>query len=279
MCIALEGRITMNGRRAIAAGLTLLSIGPLAAGHITVKVSLHPEVCHEVRFPRLSEPKDLIHGISSGGCAYEIRRAGDSAEQELYFGLLCNPTFQRTYIAEKYAVALGRQFRVRRIPQTAWDSAPSLPRSGLREYARSPNTNLNGIEFKGHLLERSGPVWFGKGVPLTVPAMPSGSGNLAAVNSWDGIYVTYDPLDAELFQFDRVNGRYWIDLFDAIRGVRLLLIQGEFHGIGPDILRDAYWYADRYYLLPIGGAADALSICIASCSVTLRRRCAREIGI
>lgn len=32
-------------RRAIIAGFTLISIVPLLAGRITVKVSLHPEVC------------------------------------------------------------------------------------------------------------------------------------------------------------------------------------------------------------------------------------------
>ena len=218
---------------------------------VTYRVTLNPGACHEVHLGRLSVPRycsELIHDVNTGQCQYGIRSAGNST---LYLTAVCSDI--RTCTApQKYAVDLRHPDRVHRIDDTAWQAATPLAVSGLGK-GISPNEGQRGVAYHGPLLEKSGPRWKGIGGSL-LQSFLSASLNRAAVNSWDGYDVVYSALDPSSYgQRDKVEGQYWIDIFDAPSGQRLVMIQGTFKGIAPvNFQGSAAWYSDRYYVVPLG---------------------------
>jgi hypothetical protein len=84
------------------------------------------------------------------------------------------------------------------------------------------------------------------------------SGNRAAVNSWDGVDEVYGFMDLdELFKSSKINGYYWVDIYETSSGQPLVRIQGSFHGAEPCVFQGhAAWYSDRYYIFPIGSHGE-----------------------
>jgi hypothetical protein len=224
---------------------------------ITYKVTLNPDACHEVNLPRLTKPPRIayVDNVEAGVCRYEIRSA---RETQLYITAACGGAGKDKFVParEKYAVDLSRQGATRRIDEETWLTAPQLPRTGLEtpQNVILPRDSESSIRYKGSLLARSGPAWHGVGA-TAVPTFLSESTNRATVNSWDGEEIVYSFLDPTSgFKRNKVKGRYWIDLYDATLGARLLQIQGAFRGVGPRQFQgEAAWYSDRYYVMPLGG--------------------------
>ncbi len=234
-------------------------------GGITYRVSLNADACHEVNLPRLTKPPGIgyVTKVETGYCRYEIRNANESL---LYLTAACGGIGKDKFVPakEKYSVNLGRKVVTRKIDESAWETAPELPRSGVETLAKVllPRDEESGVRYNNHLLERSGPAWHGKGDDAK-PTLLSWTNSRAAVNSWDGIDITYSFLDpGSTFKRNKENGSYWIDIYDTGSGERLIKIQGTFSGIGAvEILQAPAWYSDRYYVMPLGVGLKRLLIC------------------
>jgi len=102
--------------------------------------------------------------------------------------------------------------------------------------------------------EKSGPKWAGIGEG-TVGSFISHDLARLAVNSWDGVDITYSFLDPTSFgQRNKIKGQFWVDIYDIASEQRLIQIQGTFRGAEPGNFQGhAAWYGDRYYVMPVGG--------------------------
>jgi hypothetical protein len=222
-------------------------------GSMTYTVTLNPEVCREVRLRRFTAPRGVVPTVptddaSTGYCHIEIRWPG---EKELYLTAVCGGRRVSKVAPEKYAVDLSGRKGTRRISDEEWQSAVQLPRS---ENGFSPRPDDRGVQYNGPLLEKSGPRWAGIGdePPRT---LLSSSMNRAAVNSWDGFDITHSFLDPTSFgKRNKIQGQYWIDVYETGNARPLVRIQGSFHGAEPYKFQShEAWYSDRYFLLPVGG--------------------------
>lgn len=221
-------------------------------GSMTYTVTLNADVCHDMRLGRFTVPAGTSPrpDVSTGYCHPELRSAG---ETQLYLTAACHQRGDTWLPApQKYAVDLIRPRAVRRISEVEWQAAPQLPWAGFG--GLDPHPTDRGIQYKGPLLERSGPKWTGVGNG-PVRTQLSLSLTRAAVNSWDGFDITYSFLDPTSFgKRNKVVGQYWVDIYETSSGRALLRIRGSFHGAEPyQFQGQAAWYSDRYYVLPIGG--------------------------
>jgi hypothetical protein len=76
-----------------------------------------------------------------------------------------------------------------------------------------------------------------------------------AVFSWDGFNIRYSFMDPTSFgRRSRVEGRYWVDLYEAVSGLRLVTIEGSFKGVSPETFLESgpVWYGS-YFVMPMGG--------------------------
>jgi hypothetical protein len=220
-------------------------------GRMSYTVTLNPEVCREVQLGRFTVPVGTSPRpeVSTGYCHPELRSAG---ETRLYLTAACHQRGDNWLPApQKYGVDLSGGKSLGRIGEAEWQAAPQLPWAGSG--GLEPRPTDRGIQYKGPLLERSGPKWTGVGNGPVWTKLSSGL-TRAAVNSWDGFDITYSFLDPTSFlQRNKVVGQYWVDIYETSSGRALLRIQGSFHGAEPyQFQGQAAWYSDRYYLLPIG---------------------------
>jgi hypothetical protein len=226
----------------------------LFGSRITYQVTGDPGACHEVHLGKISVPRGVaaMEDLNTNYCHYEVRVTGGT---EVYLTSACS-NLHAAWIAspQKYAVDLRRPDRVRRIDEKAWDAATVLPWSG-RSLGPPRDFAERGIQYKGHLLEKSGSNWAGMG-DGAFDAPFSKNLTWAAVNSWDGISIVHSFLDPSSFgKRDKIKGQYWIDIYDTASGQRLLLIQGTFSKVRPTAFqREAGWYGDRFYILSLGGS-------------------------
>jgi hypothetical protein len=237
--------------------LTVLALCSAAVhglgGSITYRVTLNPDTCQEVHLPRLTKPDEVqfTDNVNTGYFHLEIRSAG---ETEIYLTAAAGGGRDPLWFArERYAVDLSRPKSVRRIDEQAWQSSPLLPRSEKGLYPQ--RADQRGVQYKGPVLERSGPTWKGSGVGPLPETSLSWNMNRAAVNSWDGYDIVYTFLDPTSFgKRSRIHGRYWVDIYETASGKPLVRIQGSFSGAEPgNFQRPAAWFGDRYYVIPLGG--------------------------
>jgi hypothetical protein len=220
---------------------------------MTYTVSLNPDVCHEVHLGRFDVPKGAspMNDVSTGYCHPQVRSAG---ETELYLTAACTGYVRATWVPapQKYAVDLSGRKGTRQIRDGEWEAAPELPWSENSFFP--PRAEDRGVQYKGPVLERSGPAWAGKGYGPILTFL-SRNATRAAVNSWDGVDEVYSFLDpGSLFKRNNIEGRYWVDIYETSSGRPLVRIQGAFHGAQPySFQAKAAWYSDRYYVLPVGG--------------------------
>ena len=230
--------------------LYVLGLIDAFGGSVSYHTTLNPEACHEVHLGRFTIPKRVafLQDAYTGYCRVALRSGGETV---LYFGMVClEPGGFPS--PEKYAVDLSGRTRTHRIDDEEWRSAQEV-RSSLRTI--HPRPEDAGIQYKGPVLPRSGPEWFGEGAGNPAPSHLSLTGIRAAVNSWDGFEIIYSFLDpTSLFKRSKVKGRYWVDLYDTRSAKPLIRIQGSFHGAAPSsFLGYAGFYSDRYYIMPVGG--------------------------
>ncbi len=226
---------------------------------------MNADACHEVNLPRLTKPPGIgyVTRVETGYCRYEIRNAEESL---LYLTAACGGIGKNKFVPakEKYSANLGSRGVTRKIDEATWEAAPQFPRSGREDITKHqlPRDGEPGIRYNNHLLERSGPVWHGIG-DGAYPTVLNWTNSRAAVNSWDGVDITYSFLDpASAFKRNKEKGSYWIDIYDTNSGERLIKIQGTFSGIGAvEILQPPAWYSDRYYVMPLGTGLKRLLIC------------------
>jgi hypothetical protein len=224
-------------------------------GSMTYTVTPNADVCHDMRLGRFTVPSGAapVSNVSTGYCHPELRSAG---ETQLYVTAACHQRGDTWLPApQKYSVDLNRSRAVRRISEAEWQAAPQLPWNGTAK-GIIPNAQDRGVQYKGPLLERSGPRWQGIGGGSLLPeTFLSQSASRAAVNSWDGFDITYSFLDPTSFgKRNKVEGQYWVDIYETSSGRALLRIRGSFHGAEPyQFQGQAAWYSDRYYVIPVGG--------------------------
>jgi hypothetical protein len=233
-----------------AAALCWLDVSMLG-GSISYQVTLNAGACHEVHLGKFTLPEEtgpVMEGPTFGRCEMAVRSGGES---ELFFGVACHGRAgSMPFAPEKYAADPSHPGKARRIDETTWQSAPVLPRSTK---GGPPDRREPGYWYQGHLLERSGPSWYGEGTPELIDTRWSWSMNRAAIHSWNGINETHSILDPTSFGRNHVKGHFWIDMYDVATAEPLIRIRGSFNGPVPSaFMGQAVFYSDRYYVIPAG---------------------------
>ena len=230
-------------------------VSSAARGGVTYRVTMNAGACHEVHLGWMSAPREAYapRGVVAGDCRYEIRVGG---EKVLYVSAVCGEP-KSVPVPQKYAVDLSRKDSVRRINDAAWNSA--LPLRSSRGGGIPPQKDEPGVRYQGGpLLQRSGPKWAGEGYNLPNSATLDPSLKKVAVFSWDGFNIRYSFLDPTSFgRKSKVEGRYWVDLYEAASGQSLIKVEGTFKGIGPEVLLGSAsaWYGS-YFVMPLGRLVD-----------------------
>jgi hypothetical protein len=216
---------------------------------VSYRVTVGAGACHELRVSTWTPPEEMtsrLQTIQSGNSVYEIRTP---REGELYIGLSCpTPRGKSWPVPEKYVANL-KSGRVERLDNSVWESALGLQRTS--KFLFPLIFQDRGIEYGGHILEKSGPKWAGPYDRPDIYPLISPMHTRLVLNSWDGI-VRYVPLEGPLLARDKVKGKFWIDLYDVASARRMIQIQGSFNGSPPsDIQGAAAWFTEQYYVLPL----------------------------
>jgi hypothetical protein len=233
--------------------MAIVCLAPDAAiGGITYRVTENSSACHEVHLGWMSVPREVTaNNVDTGHCRYEMRSAGEAV---LDVSAACQGAAW-VPVREKFGVDLSKG-TVHRISDTAWNSASPLRRN---DGGIPPQKDEPGIRYKGGpLLKRSGPKWSGEGSNMPIFAALDPSLRRASVYSWDGFNIVYSFLDPTSFgRRSKVEGRYWIDIYEALSGQRLVKIEGSFKGISPDSFLGyaPAWY-ESYFVMPLGRLVD-----------------------
>jgi hypothetical protein len=226
---------------------------PAAVGGVTYRVTENADVCQEIHLGWMTPPPLTITDVvDSGHCDYEIRNGG---EKILYVSAVCNGPTPLT-VRQKFAIDLSKKGHVRRISDVDWDSVSRLPQSagGI-----SPEKDARGVSYMGGpLVERSGPRWTGEGFNPLITAKLDPSRERVAVFSWDGFNISYSFMDpSSAFRRNKIEGRYWIDIYEAATGRPLTKIEGSFKNFSPDSLLGwaSRWFGE-YFVMPLGRTTD-----------------------
>jgi hypothetical protein len=163
----------------------------------------------------------------------------------------------RSYSPDKYAVSLPSG-HVQKASNSVWDNAEpdALIRDAklLTGAALKPNAPL---ALGGDVYQKKGAKW-----PTAWPdsARVSQDGAFLALNSWDG--EMWSATDIPGLGGGRIDGDYYVDIYD-IRSKRLALsLTGHFHNVPVDNLFGiSAWISNRYYLFPLNEEASHFVIC------------------
>jgi hypothetical protein len=208
---------------------------------ITYRVTGDPGACHDVRVGKW--PTEYRRP-GTNGCSYEFRTPANNV---LYMGVHCGESLGKWESPVKYGVDLVHQDQIMRIDPSAWGAAAEL-KVEMWKTVQVP-LQPNGFQYRGHLLEKSGPEWYDPG--LRAKLISPGQTHIA-LNSSEGGVGYPGPFEPGPI---RAKGKYWIDIYDVRTGQRALIIQGTFHGgadADPGLFQGrAFWLTDRYYVLPL----------------------------
>jgi hypothetical protein len=181
--------------------------------NITYQISLTPEVCHEVHVGKFTVPSGFPPSmVVAGDFRYDIRSGGESllliaaAYTSAYKGV---PPSRLAPAPEKYAVDLNQPKSFRRLSEAEWQAGAELKwnHNGIM-----PRESDRGVQYRGPLLERSGPKWAGvggSGGPLRTDFSVTNA--RAAVLSWDGFDLYSTPLDMS-WRRPNIKGEYGVDI-------------------------------------------------------------------
>jgi len=188
-------------------------------------------------------------------------------------GLIALPNYPnggpRLYSPAKYWIdpATGR---VRRATESEWGGGqqnPAYRDSTLQAgFTMDPEKHLI---YKGKEFVRRGAQW-----PFTSrdAARLSPDGGFLAVNSWDGEIKICS--EYALGCQNRIQGTYYMEIYDVPSGSLTLSLKGQFEGVEPSALfvRSA-WSSRQYYFLPLDAVKmNRFVLCDVQAAVNLRKK-------
>jgi hypothetical protein len=222
-----------------------LSIQGIAGENVSVKITPDPEVCTVIHFPRWKEPRVPISFNWGPDMDYDLR----SAAGGILAGVFCRygGSGVPVYSPSKYAVSFGSR-QVRKVTETEWEHSDSYLRFRVdaNSHDHWPYPDSTKLVYLSKEYPKSGSKW-----PISLNfSRLSQDGRFLAVNSWDG--VAYSADEGSLFGKDHFDGNYYVDIYDVASAQRILLVQGEFHGVQPeDMFSRSAWISKSLYVLPL----------------------------
>jgi hypothetical protein len=212
--------------------------------------------CKEIRLPDWEPPPDLPGPRGWGALLMDAPLTSDldfrSGDGGVLVGLLVVPNYPnagpRPYSPAKYRIdpATGR---IRKATEGEWDRAE--PFFVYRDSTLPAGLDMNPekhLIYKGKEFVRRGAQW---PLPSEDAARLSPDGSFLAVNSWDG-EMKICPELAPLGCRDRIQGTYYVEIYDAASASLILSLSGQFQGVEPLalFLRSA-WASKNFYFLPL----------------------------
>jgi hypothetical protein len=112
------------------------------------------------------------------------------------------------------------------------------------------------LTYQGREFRRGGDKW-----PSSMSASRvSPDGNTLAVNGWEGEAVAWGDLNE--FGGSRIDGNYYVNVYDTRREVLLFSLSGRFHKIFPgQLFGGSAWISDRYYVFPLNDSHNHFVLC------------------
>jgi hypothetical protein len=110
----------------------------------------------------------------------------------------------------------------------------------------------------GDVYRQRGPRW---PVVYSVDASRvSLDGSFRALNSWDGVECCGGDLSFP--GGERIDGNYYVDIYDTSSKQQVLSLTGHFNNITADkLFGTSAWISSRYYLFPLNEEANRFVLC------------------
>ncbi|HEX5424740.1 MAG TPA: hypothetical protein VFW94_14420 [Candidatus Acidoferrales bacterium] len=245
---------------AIVAAAFLPAISP--GERITVKLPSEAGLsCSDLRVPKWRVPaydRSLHYDLGSRGFERGVAQFEFREGKRLLVRIFAppppfkGPSF-RLYSLDVYAIVSERgKTALEAATQAEWQAARTLPRSS--NHAPGAPRNGQPFIFGGHTFSPSGRYWVG--VTYVSTFMSTNKAYLALL-SWDGIIKPGDFLE-----WERIDGRYFIDLYHVPSGRKLGTIQGRFHEAEPlSFASLSYWIDGPRFILPIAKDMRRFVVC------------------
>ncbi len=232
----------------------------LGAASVTVSTSGSKGECKEITTPDWQPPLALP---GPSGWASLIRDAPLTSDLDfrvvdggVLVGLIVLPNYPkrgpRLYSPAKYRVDLSTG-RVQSATDSEWSSAQ--PYATLRDsIAEGANMKPEDrLVYKGKEFVRRGAQW-----PLMSKdaSRLSPDGSFLATNSWDGETRICPELTSKLGCRDRIQGSFYVEVYDTGTANILLSLHGQFQGLDPeDLFLRSGWASKGFFVLPLDPAS------------------------
>jgi hypothetical protein len=217
---------------------------PLTAS-VTVDIKPNPKACTEVRLPRWKLPDDPRSFCSSPHLAFRSVQGG------LLVAVSCarpngyGPPIWDTYLPNKFAITFGSS-RLPRVVDDLWNKASTV----------SVSRNPPGLS-PGPFRAAEAPLLFdrkefestGSRRGLGAGSWVSPNKGFLSVNSWDGVISVPEGF---MPGRSKLDGHYYVDVYQVDPKQKVLSISGEFHGENPvNFFSLSAWLEDRLFFLPL----------------------------
>jgi hypothetical protein len=221
----------------------------MGAPSVTVSMEGSKGACKEITVPEWQPRPDLpgplgwAHLLQVNSMSDLDIRAVDGGVLVGVFVLPNDPDpGPKAYSPSKYRVDLATG-QVRNATENEW--AGMQPSS---MYRRSMQPGNRAIVYEGKQFVRRGTQW-----PIRPEhaARLSPDGTFLVVNSWDGemkLCPELLPLGCQT----RIQGTYYVDIYDAESATLALSLEGQFQGFDPsDLFWRSAWASKDFYVLPL----------------------------
>lgn len=258
----------ITGFNAVATFVALLSAAELvAADHLDVKIaSTMRERCHIVRFPQgWKIPVELGKSPNEPGKIftyeyydeYEFRVPGLLQTKFLVGGL--TRLTELRYTANKYEVDLSNaKAPVLPASDEAWQSATPVSTKQKSAFVLSSllRPGNQPIEFHGFQFFKTGEIWANENSRVS----PDDAS--LVLQSWTGSTESGGETGfGSCFPFG-CRGKFFLDIFNADAGKKLLTIEGTYSGSDIDnLLSTTGWLTERYFIVPLGDHRERCLVC------------------